>query len=428
MKYDELRENFITGLSEFYSNNVIPPRASINMRRALTEHKKRLDSKGITYSETYTPVEEPRVKELEVLSYAFPTKDVSEHFDIATELTDGKCGIRRNDEKDNILHLQVIDRRDKEEGDSNEGEVILVCPNCGSRADADTLAGGCPMCGTKFQIDDLYPCVNAYYHRPYPLPSQTDDATVDRFKLAIKIGGALAVCLGVYSFFVNFIPSGRLFQSLIIGAGNVVMGAFIIILVVYAILTVIFAGRTIAGGVKVAADTLDMAGANMSKVRTEREVRKYDLAFSYEVFEGKILSAIRTIAYSDDRKNCGLYIGDDDLTFMDDLVDIRYRGASKFEEATLTGDYLHITMTVYLDNIYYTGYCFTQKREKFIVSLVRHKDAKTSSTFTAYSLNCPTCGASYDAVLSRVCPCCGATADVSGFDWSINRIVRVSNE
>ena len=117
--YDELRENFISGLSEFYSNNVMPPRASINMRRALTEHKKRLDSKGITYHETYTPVEEPRVKELRVVSYAFPTTDVSEHFDIATELTDGKCGIRCNDEKDDILHLQVIDRRDKEEDDEN---------------------------------------------------------------------------------------------------------------------------------------------------------------------------------------------------------------------------------------------------------------------------------------------------------------------
>ena len=124
------------------------------------------------------------------------------------------------------------------------------------------------------------------------------------------------------------------------------------------------------------------------KVRTEREVRKYDLAFSYEVFEGKILSAIRTIAYSDDRKNCGLYIGDDDLTFMDDLVDIRYRGASKFEEATLTGDYQHISMTVYLDNIYYTGDCFTQKRENFVVGLVRHKDARTSSTFTAILIFC----------------------------------------
>ena len=251
---------------------------------------------------------------------------------------------------------------------------------------------------------------------------------MDRFKLAIKIGGALAVCLGVYSFFVNFIPSGRLFQSLIIGAGNVVMGAFILVLVVYAILTVIFAGRTIAGGVKVAADTLDMAGAGMSKGLAERAVRKYDPAFSYEVFEGRILSAIRTIAYSEDRKNCGLYIGDDDLSFMDDLVDIRYRGASKFEEATLTGDYQHISMTVYLDNIYYNGDCFTQKRENFVVGLVRHKDARTSSTFTAYSLNCPTCGASYDAVLSRVCPCCGATADVSGFDWSINRITRVTKE
>ena len=423
--YDGLREDFISGLSGFYSNNVMPPRASINMRRALTEHKKRLDSKGITYKETYTPVEEPRVQEIKVVSYAFPTVDVSEHFDIATEMTDGKCGIRCNDEADDILHLQVIDRRDKEEGEEDEGEIMLVCPNCGSQADADTLAGGCPKCGTRFQIDDLYPCVNTYYHRPYPLPSQSDDATIKRFKLAIKIGGALGVCMGVYSAVSEFLSAGRILQSITIGAGNFVFGSMILILVVYAILTVIFAVRSVGGGVKVLADTLDMKGMYSAKVRTEAAVRKYDLAFSYEVFEGKILSAIRTIAYSDDRSNCSLYIGDDDLSFMDELVDIRYRGASKFESSSLVGDYLHISMTVYLDNIYYTGDYFTQKRENFTVNLVRHKSVKTSPTFTAYSLNCPTCGASYDAVVSCKCPFCGAEGDLSGFDWSINRITRV---
>ena len=173
-----------------------------------------------------------------------------------------------------------------------------------------------------------------------------------------------------------------------------------------------------------AADTYDMTSAITSKMNAEKAMNPYDPQFVFEVFEGKIFSAIRTIAYSDNRLNCSLYCGEDDLSFMDDLVDIRYRGATKFMKSTMEDGYVHILTTVYLDNIYYRDGNFIRSREDFLVELVRHESVHTSPLLTAYSISCKGCGASFDSVVSRTCPYCGAKYEYNDHDWSIIRLAR----
>ena len=83
---ENLRDNFLYGLSDYYYTGKMPPRASLNMRRALDEHRKRLAKKGVTYSEIIKPSEEPREMSKKSGNGAFITLEIAAHYNIATEI------------------------------------------------------------------------------------------------------------------------------------------------------------------------------------------------------------------------------------------------------------------------------------------------------------------------------------------------------
>ena len=195
--YDGLRDAFLYGLSDFYYTNKMPPRSSLNMRRALGEHKKRLDKKGLTYSEIIKPFDELREESSQTRNNAFITTKSEAHYDIATEISDGTNTIRHDDSKDDIVYLHYIDRVQSSGDDS---QIPLICPNCNHRASADTFANGCPMCGTRFKIDDLYPCVNAYYTKADFIPYETQRSKKKKAHISLLVGGTIATITSIITF------------------------------------------------------------------------------------------------------------------------------------------------------------------------------------------------------------------------------------
>lgn len=98
----------------------------------------------------------------------------------------------------------------------------------------------------------------------------------------------------------------------------------------------------------------------------------------------------------------------------------------EFIRADIVGDYLHVLATLYLDNTYYRDGRFIRKNENFQIELIRNRSVKTNPLITAYSINCPHCGASFDSVLSKTCPSCGSGFELAGHDWTIVRLYCVS--
>ena len=141
--YENLRDNFLYGLSDYYYTGKMPPRASLNMRRALDEHRKRLAKKGVTYSEIIKPSEEPREMSKKSGNGAFITLEIAAHYNIATEISDGKNIIKNDDSRDDVVHIHYVDRTMSAGDDSR---IPLICPNCNHHADARTFSGGCPLC------------------------------------------------------------------------------------------------------------------------------------------------------------------------------------------------------------------------------------------------------------------------------------------
>ena len=57
------------------------------------------------------------------------------------------------------------------------------------------------------------------------------------------------------------------------------------------------------------------------------DLKRYIPDLSYEFFEEKVISLLRGIVFSDDRKRLTIYDGAEDLSFMDNIVDVEYCGA-----------------------------------------------------------------------------------------------------
>ena len=79
------------------------------------------------------------------------------------------CGIKRNVKKDGkkkysddrkcVLYETITDVVTGAHPDNDP----FCCPNCGAVTTVAGLQDGCPHCGTRFQMDDLFPKVTSYY-------------------------------------------------------------------------------------------------------------------------------------------------------------------------------------------------------------------------------------------------------------------------
>lgn len=419
--YEKIRETFLDELSNYYSTGEMPAHASVNMRRALTEHSDRLKRKGVKYTPRVISTIDERPGEVRFDTQSFITCNCYKHCNTVFEYSDGVTGLRSDEATDDVVYLQVIDRKDADKGVRSEDQII-ICPNCGHRSPAKGFIDGCPMCSTKFEIDNAFPCVNSYYSMIWPMPKK--DFVNRGLKIAAEAGLGCTATLAVLTFLGALLYQRGVLFALLVAVVLSLLAGWTTFIIVYAAITVYTSMHAAAGVVAMAANTLDMTGAMTSQTKTESAVRPLDPGFSFKLFEGKILSYLRTLAYSDNRQNCSIYGGTGDLSFMDDLVDIRYRGATKLEKAVVVGDYVHLVMTVYLDNVYYRDGKFSKVRENFLVELVRRKHVQTVPDFSAYNINCSSCGGSFDAVLSRRCPYCGTPYDLASQDWSVILVAK----
>lgn len=432
---ENIRDSFLNEMGNYYTKGEMPSRVSINMRRALTEHKKRLQAKGITYSARFEQSVDERSGESSFRSIdlspdrragqsytvaGFKMTNCYKHCNAVTFMSDGTHNVKCDEASDDVVYCHIIDREDPTA--PADDDIIIECPNCGHTGSARIFVDGCPMCSTKFEINDLYPCVNSYYYMPWPMPKPNFvDKALQRGKTVAFITGPI---IGSMIFFFTLLFYNNIILPLIAGVITTLLFGWIAFLITFFIGQAIASAQAVAGVASMAANTLDMTAATNSKRKTEDAIKPYDPDFAFDLFEGKIISSIRTIAYSDDRNGCSLYAGKDDLSFMDDLIDVRYRGALRYDKVVLVGDYIHAVMTAYLDNIYYKEGKFLRGKENFTVELVRRKEARTPVQFSAYSVNCKSCAGTFDAVLSKKCPFCGQEYELASQDWTIIQLVK----
>ncbi len=315
--------------------------------------------------------------------------------------------------KDEVLTVyQII--LDAAAEDRNIGSTTYVCPNCGAISTLNALQEeGCPYCGTKFIMKDLYPKVTNYYCLDQ---GSSTDKQLDHHKRNVVL---CALPLATVLCLINF-PKME-YLNLILAILTFVMAVLLSAFVSHLGLSLLALCKLLVTGLRT---TPVMCGSAGSKKKLTKRLSKYDPSFSYEYFESKALSFARMILFHDELANCVQYKGSDHTQKFDDIVDIEYRGGMGVTSIQEKGDYLQVSLRLYLTTTLDNGRKIRTKPETIHITMRHNIHFPVDLTFSIRKVQCPGCNGSFDARTTKCCPYCGREFDAGINDWVITEIRR----
>ncbi len=409
---DALRDSFINEITRFYDDGTEPEHASADMRYYLHQHEKRLADMGVKLQRRYTITPDGAKA---TRSKNRPPYTASLSFiecDSSTQITNASTQkiMKKHKRSASIFYTNILDRADAQ-------NAAYECPNCGHHATLAIFSNGCPMCGTRFQMKQLFPCVSNFYL----LSQMVDNKAVNKFIPTVK---TLAIILGLgvgaytgYSLWNQVDPQ---YLAIVFGIGAALLAGLVGFLALYMIFSIFFAIFMMTRMTTRAISTADVQSAAMTKNSLTKAMQRFDPEFSYDLFEGKVISLFRAIAYSEDRTNMSIYRGDPNLPDLDTIIDIDYRGAMKYLNSSIqNGNDLVLLVRIYLNTTHLINGKVVTKKEDYNMTLVKKLTAQENYGFSIHAVNCKTCAASFDAMHLLQCPTCGTPYHLEEEDWVV---------
>ena len=314
--------------------------------------------------------------------------------------------IRYKDDKKCVLYETITDVIQGVRPDNDP----VCCPNCGSVSTVAGLQNGCPYCGTRFRMDELFPKITSYYF--------LEDAglTKKEFLKGYLISYAISmIAMYVLCCFIkadvflpwNLVKNTPQLIGILIGLP---LGNVIIAYILYAYFLFL---RLIVGAIS-NAGKMGTAG---SRSRFETRMKRISPEFSYEYFTSKVLSLIKTAIFSDDEQELMFYAGKALDPKMKDIIDLNYGGALGCKNFIDEGNYVTVVTKAYFDVLYAKEDKIYSKSQVFSATLRRRTDIPVNFNFSITRIACPSCGASFDATKIKTCPYCGNKCDITDDDW-----------
>ena len=286
------------------------------------------------------------------------------------------------------------------------------CPNCGMVSTVAGLANGCSYCGTKFQMDDLFPKVSSYYF--------LDDVGMSKkefwlgylpFYFIALIGMYVLACFLRPEIYLpaNLIHNKSFLIGTVIGMP---LGSFLggYILYVYFLFMRMIAKAILSAG------KMGTAGSRRS---FESRMRKISPEFSYEYFTSKAISLIKTTIYSKNPQDLLFYTGGELDPRMNDIIDLNYGGALGCKSFKDEGNMVRVVTKAYFDVLYAKGERIYSKSQVFAATFQRRTDLPVNLNFSMTRIQCPTCGSSFDATKNKNCPYCENPYEITTDDWAL---------
>lgn len=404
-----IRDEFFEQYKEFYNGGPVPQYASSDFAYYLECHRKRLDSKGIRAVKKIEEIEDKLDSNSRRTQLPYILDMTFKHCNYETDYMLGDTLLARSDKDKEILYCNVLNKQDYH-------EETIGCPNCGHTAGAKTFINGCPMCGTRFKTFKFFPCVTSFY----TLPIVIERTKINKgMKSVVKLGVGLAILVALGVFFYNWIAEGNWAAGLFFGIMAGLLTGWIGTIMIYMLYSIIVATATFSKMFAQAADTTDLQAAKLTKNKFIADMNRYFTDFSYEYFEGKMVSLLRSIIFTEDRNNLSMYKGQNRLAFLDDAVDVEYRGAFKYEGSTVVGDVLHVRLIIYVNCEVFIDGKLSKHQRYFKMEVIRRLKKEEDLSFSIHAVNCKTCGATFDAMHVEKCPHCGHPYELIDDDWVV---------
>ncbi len=317
------------------------------------------------------------------------------------------CGVKRNvrqggktmykDDRKSVLYETITDAI----AGAHPGNESISCPNCGAITTIEGLHNGCSYCGARFQMDELFPKVTAYYF--------LDDAGMTK-KEFLKGYLITFIITLIAMFIVCFIFGKGIAYYIGFGIGSIFMA--------YPIYAYFLFMRLIVGAIA----SIGKMGTAGSRSRFETRMKRISPEFSYEYFTSKTLSLIKTAVFSENENELMFYEGEKLDPRMKDIIDLNYGGALGCKDFREEGNTVSVVTKGYFDVLYATEEKVFFKKQIFSATLKRRTDIPVNFNFSMTKIECPACGASFDAIKNKNCPYCGTGYNMITDDWVLSEL------
>ena len=318
-------------------------------------------------------------------------------------------------------------------------EDEYICPDCGTPSKIKNLIDGCPSCGNKFKMSELYPKISNYHIEPdfaYTygemfgktiLPAMGITVGVLLLldiiaSLLIALLGGLGMCAGSawgdssVTFNSMQILGTALSMFFMMGIMAIFGGAFfgwiigtIIVLIRFAILS---------------SKKLSAVPYLGTIKQFEEFMKKISPEYSYFFFSGKVMSMVKMLLLSDNPTELPFYNGKPINPAYKDIVEVASRGVVGLVDIKTEGDYVFCTSDVFLTDTYYRGCKVSRIDEVVRVVMKKNVNKPVNMRFQITGIHCPNCGGSFDATKNKTCPYCGGSYKIEDEDWSIEWLDR----
>lgn len=394
-------------LNNWYKDGISPKSCNRDITYFLELQRQRLEEKGIRMKEQINPVNENSYG-----TATLPRKTIWYTSDMCYEEVTRRIEFQKNDttlykKNDYETMYETIIHSPNEEQLENLNQT---CPNCGAISPVAELTKGCKYCNTQFEITDLFPRVVNHYFVNNSVS----------YKATPLIRNTYCICIGLV-FIVSLVP-GLLdkelappfaflfsyFMSLFVGG----ICGFLISRIIMLLSLFNNGGRK----------RIPFFASISAKGKITRTMSRYDRYFSFDKFEGQIISLIRMAVFAKEPANLTAYKGTELDARFKDIVEMTHRASFVVKNIRQSGNILHMTLRTWWIN--YSEHDNKIEKTGDCIDITISRDITQIETpgFSITSVNCKNCGGSFDAVRQHCCPYCQTEYDMERESWVIEEM------
>lgn len=409
-KHRSIFDDFAIELNDWYDSDMRPSSCDGDTSYILRLQKDRMARKGIRMIQHTSPVKRETMGTTRV-----PRKTSWYTVDLMYEGVDrhlqfqNSTGIIYERVTEDTMYETVVHTPNEQE----LTRMSMTCPNCGAVSPVAALTEGCPYCRTVFRISDLFPRVtNIFFIR--------ENASTKNQK---KMGKTTGITMLVF-FLACFIPS---FLDRETPIPQALLMSFFVALIMggifgYIISIIIFMTKQFnRDGRK----RIPFWSYVTTKGKVKSAFAPYDPYFSFEKFEGQIISLIRMAIMSDHPENLASYCGGTLNPYFRDIIEMTYMQAMTVQDIHMEGSHLCMTLRTWWINYSEKNGRVNRCGDCIDVTLRRNVAYMEPPGFSITSVYCRNCGASFDSVRQRNCPYCGTVYHMENEGFIIERLELV---